>query len=354
MKKKILILAGGSGGHVFPGLTIARDLIYRGYQVVWLGTSNHIEASLVPKYGIDIKFIHIKGGWNTKKIYMKLIILFFFVCAIYQSFKIIKYWKPDIVLGMGGYVSGPGGIAAWILRIPLIIHEQNRVVGLTNRILSMISMQMLQGFPGLCKTSKIVGNPVRHKILSLPDPVTRWEGRTGPIRVLVIGGSQGASIFNEVIPELAEKLAQEVIIWHQVGVQHLQHVLLNYYKFKKNNYRITSFIDDMDTAYAWADVLIARAGALTVSEVAVVGLSAIFVPFQWHRDHQQYWNALPLWKIGAAEIIEQREFTSNNIRKILKSCNRKKLLDMARRSRTLAFPNATQLVVQCIIQCLKK
>lgn len=353
IKNKVLIVAGGSGGHVFPGLSVAHYLIDQGYQVMWLGTSDHIEAFLVPKHGIDIKFIYIKG-WRGKVIYKKLIVLFFFIFSTYQSLKIIKYWKPDVVLGMGGYVSAPVGLAAWILRIPLIIHEQNRVVGLTNRFLSILANQVLQGFPGVFKKAKMVGNPICHTILSLPNPVERWKKRTGPIRVLVIGGSKGASIFNKIIPDIAEKLMYKAIIWHQVGEKNLQDVLLNYYKFKKNNYRIVSFINDIAQAYAWADILIARAGALTVSEVAVVGLPAIFVPFTCHKDYQQYWNALPLLKFGAAKIIEEHEFTSNNIKETLESWDRVILLDMAQRAKALAIPNATQLIVQIIIQYLKK
>lgn len=344
-------MAGGSGGHVLPGLTIAHYLIDRGYRVVWLGTLNSIEASLVPKNGIDIKFVCIKG-WCDKKLYMKVIVPFFFVLSIYQSLKIMKFWKPDVVIGMGGYVSGPGGVAAWIRKVPLIIHEQNRVMGLTNRFLSILSKQVLQGFPGVFKKAKTVGNPIFHTILSIPEPTERWKKRTGPIRVLVIGGSNGASIFNNIVPDIAKKLAHKVIVWHQVGKRNLREVLLNYYKFEKNNYRITPFINNIAQAYAWADVLISRAGALTVSEVAIVGLPAIFVPFPHHKDCQQYWNAIPFLQAGTAKIVEQQEFTSDNISEILSCWNRSVLLNMAQRARALAIPNAAQLVVQIITKYL--
>lgn len=345
-------MAGGSGGHVFPGLTIARHLIDSGYQVVWLGSLYSIEASLVPKYGISIKFIHIKG-WCGKSIYSKLVLPFFIIFSICESLKIMRFWKPDIVVGMGGYVSGPGGIAAWILKIPLIIHEQNRVVGITNRILSILSKKVLQGFPGVFARAETVGNPVCNTILSIPDPVTRLKKRTGPIRVLVLGGSKGASIFNKIVPDIAEQLFDKVIIWHQVGSKNLRDILLRFYKFKKNNYRITPFINDIAQAYMWADILIARAGALTVSEIAIVGLPAIFVPFIHHRDFQQYWNAIPLLQIGAAKIIKQQECTSNNVCTVLKACwDRSILLDMAQRARGLSISDAHQLISQTIIKCL--
>lgn len=348
-------MAGGSGGHVFPALTIARCLINYGYQVVWIGTSSGIEASLVSKFGIDIKFINIKG-WRGQTIYMKLLIMpVLFLFAIYQSLKIMKYWKPDIALGMGGYVSGPSGIAVWLRKIPLIIHEQNRVVGLTNRCLSVLAQQVLQGFPGVFTQAETVGNPIRCSILSIPDPVIRWKGRTGPIRILVIGGSNGAFIFNKVIPELAKKLAHKVIIWHQVGEKNLQDVLPSYYSFKKNNYRITPFIYDISQAYSWADILIARSGALTVSEVSVVGLPSIFIPFSCHEDCQQYWNAVPLLQAKAAKIIEQKEFTIDKISSVLDSLwSRSILLEMAQRAKSLAIFNADQLVVQRINKYLLK
>lgn len=347
------MMAGGSGGHVFPGLSVAHYLMDCGYQVMWLGTSDCIEALLVPQHGIDIKFIRITG-WHGKKIYMKLVVPLFFAVAICQSLKIIKNWKPDIVIGMGGYVSAPGGVAAWICKVPLIIHEQNRVIGLTNRFLSFLARQILQGFPGAHRNAKTVGNPVCKKILSIPNPFVRWKNRTGPIRILVIGGSKGASIFNNVIPDVANKLFRQVIIWHQVGENNLREVLLNYYNFKKKNYRITPFIHDIAQAYIWADLLIARAGALTVSEISVIGLPAIFVPFMYHKDYQQYWNALPLVQAGSARIVEQQEFTSENLIQILDTWDRIELLDMAQRARALAKPNAVQLFSQIIMKHLTK
>lgn len=352
-KKKIMIIAGGSGGHVFPGLSVAHNLINHGYQVVWLGTSDCIEAKLVPQYGIDIRFIHVKK-WHGARLYIKCIMPLLICLAIYQARKIIKYWKPDIVLGMGGYVSGPSGLAAWTCGIPLIIHEQNRIIGLTNRYLSIFAKKVLQGFPSTFPNVKMVGNPIRRTILAVPSPSKRWKDRVGPIRVLVIGGSQGAHILNTIIPNVAEKLSNKLIIWHQVGEKDFKKVIWAYQKAKQSYHRIVKFIDDIAQAYAWADILISRSGALTVSEVSVVGLPAIFVPFMHHKDRQQYWNAMLLVQAGAAKIIEQHNVTSDAISTMLESWDRKALYSMAQRARSIAIPNATQRVSQLIVEYLKK
>lgn len=351
--KTIMIIAGGSGGHVFPGLSVAQLLMKSGYHVVWMGTSKNIESKLVPLYGIDIKFIRIKS-WRGRKIYKKVIILFFFILfSMYQSLKIIKYWKPDIVLSMGGYVSGPSSIAVWLCGIPLIIHEQNTVIGLTNRYLSYFATVKLQGFPNTISNAITVGNPIRSEILSLPDPNDRWKSRHGPIRVLVLGGSQGAKIFNKIVPKIAEKLNNKLIIWHQSGIKGFKDVQEAYQKIKNNRHKIDAFIDNISQAYSWADLVISRSGALTVSEIACVGLAAIFVPFTYHKDNQQYSNADLMVQMGAAKIIEEEKFTIDYISKVLKSVNRQKLLDMAKRAKKMAIFNSTQLVVKTVIEHLK-
>lgn len=352
-KKKIMIIAGGSGGHVLPGLSVACCLIEHGYSVVWLGTEKNIESKLVPLCGIDIKFICIKG-WRGRTVYEKIVVLFFFmILSMYQSLKIIRFWKPDIVLSMGGYISGPSGVMVWLCGIPLIIHEQNKVIGLTNRYLSFFAKKILQGYPNTIPNAITVGNPVRCSILSISNPESRWSNRTGPIRVLVVGGSHGANIFNKIIPEIAKKFGNKLIIWHQSGKKDFHNVKNAYQKIKKKNYKIESFINNIAQAYSWADLIISRSGALTVSEIACVGLPAIFVPFMYHKDHQQYWNALVMKNIGAAEIIEEKKFTINHVSFILNSLNRQILLDMAKRAKTLGISNATQLVVKEIIQHLK-
>lgn len=352
LNKKIMIIAGGTGGHIFPGLSVACYLIKNGYNVVWLGALNNIEFKLVPQYGIDIEFIQMQGLCGAK-IYKKFIVLFFlFFLSLYQSLKIIKRWKPDLVLGMGGYVSGPSGLAAWLCGIPLIIHEQNKVIGLTNRFLSFFATEVLQGFQSALYGATTVGNPIRSTILSVPDPINRWRNRTGPIRILVIGGSQGARIFNIIIPKIAKRFADRLVIWHQSGKKDFKNVVKAYQEIKQNNHKIESFIENIDQAYGWADLVISRSGALTVSEIACVGLPAIFIPFPFHKDRQQYWNAVSLEQVGAAKIVEQKRFTIHYMSMILESVNRKILLDMANRARTLAFPHSTQLIVRILNQYL--
>ncbi|CAD83663.1 UDP-N-acetylglucosamine:N-acetylmuramyl-(pentapeptide) pyrophosphoryl-undecaprenol N-acetylglucosamine transferase [Candidatus Blochmanniella floridana] len=350
----IMIIAGGTGGHIFPGLSVARYLMNHGYKVVWIGSKDRIESELVPVYNIDIKYICIQG-LRGKKIYQKLITLLFLIFfAMYQSFKIIRCWKPDIVLSMGGYVSGPSSLVAWLYGIPVIIHEQNRIMGLTNRYVSRFAKKILQGFPNTVNGAITSGNPLRYEILSIPDPVHRLEGRTGPIRVLVVGGSTGSFIFNKVIPEVFGKLFGKLIIWHQSGKKGFNDTIQAYKKLHCNssNYKVVPFIDNMAHAYSWADVIISRSGALMVSEISYVGLPAIFVPFNYHKDYQQYWNAFQLVKSGSAIIIEQERFTSDYVSIILGNWNRKVLLNMAILSKSLEMSNATQLVAQTVMRYL--
>ncbi|AKC60317.1 undecaprenyldiphospho-muramoylpentapeptide beta-N-acetylglucosaminyltransferase [Blochmannia endosymbiont of Camponotus (Colobopsis) obliquus] len=347
--RKIMIMSGGTGGHVFSGLVIARYLIdYYGWQVKWLGSFDGIEATLVPQNGIDIKYIKVRGIIG-KKLIAKLITLLGVLKAIKRSRKIMKIWKPDIVLGMGGYVSGPSCLAAWIIGIPIVIHEQNVIAGFTNRILSRIATKVLQAFPYSLPNAEVVGNPIRHEILSLPDPIKRLRCRHGPIRVLVFGGSQGSHILNKIIPEVMIKMFDKFIVLHQVGSKSLKKVRDIYSFGSIDNYEVVSFIDDMASAYAWADIVISRSGALTVSEIAAVGLAAVFVPFM-HSDNHQYWNAMFLQKIGAAKIIKESECTIEQISEIFITLNdRKVLLNMAQCAKKLCVTDAVKRIAQVLI-----
>lgn len=342
--KRLMVMAGGTGGHLFPGLAVAHHLIALGWQVRWLGTADHMEASLVPEHGIGIDFIRISGlrGKGRKAQLMALVR----ICrAWYQARQIMCAWQPDVVLGMGGYVSGPGGLAAWSCGIPIILHEQNSIAGLTNLGLAKIAHKVLQAFPDALPHADVVGNPVRDTILALPAPETRFLGRTGPIRVLVIGGSQGALVLNQTMPAVAAHLAGTVILWHQVGKGALEEVNLAYAATGETQHKVTEFIDDMAAAYSWADVVVCRAGALTVSEIAVAGLPALFVPFM-HKDRQQYWNARPLEQAGAAKIIEQPSFNTDLVSEVLAGWNRPALLTMAQRARAMAIIDATERVAR--------
>ena len=342
--KRLMVMAGGTGGHVFPGLAVAHHLMDQGWQVRWLGTADRMEADLVPKHGIDIDFIQISGlrGKGLKAMLFAPIRIF---TAWRQARTIMKRFKPDVVLGMGGYVSGPGGLAAWSLGIPVVLHEQNGIAGLTNKWLAKIAKTVMQAFPGAFPNAEVVGNPVRVDVLALPLPEQRLTGREGEVRVLVVGGSQGARVLNQTMPQVAAKLGEQVTIWHQSGKGAQQTVEQAYAEAGQPQHKVTEFIDDMAAAYAWADVVVCRSGALTVSEIAAAGLPAIFVPFQ-HKDRQQYWNALPLEKAGAAKIFEQPQFTAESVASTLEGWDRATLLEMAERARAAAIPDATERVAK--------
>ncbi|MBM7344637.1 undecaprenyldiphospho-muramoylpentapeptide beta-N-acetylglucosaminyltransferase [Pantoea coffeiphila] len=340
--KRLMVMAGGTGGHVFPGLAVAHHLIAQGWQVRWLGTADRMEADLVPKHGIDIEFIRI-SGLRGKGIKAQLAAPLRIFNAWRQARAIMKRWQPDVVLGMGGYVSGPGGLAAWSCGIPVVLHEQNGIAGLTNKWLAKIAKKVMQAFPGAFPNAEVVGNPVRTDVLALPLPAERLTGRDGPVRVLVIGGSQGARVLNQTLPQVAAILGDSITLWHQVGKGALDSVNQAYAQVGQTQHKVTEFIDDMAAAYAWADVVVCRSGALTVSEVAAAGLPAIFVPFQ-HKDRQQYWNALPLEQAGAAKIYEQPQFTAETVASTLAGWDRATLLQMAEKARAVAIPDATERV----------
>ncbi len=259
--KRLMVMAGGTGGHVFPGLAVAKQLQEQGWEIRWLGTADRMEADLVPKHGIEIDFIKVKGlrGQGVKRL---LAAPFQIINAIMQARTHMKQWQPDAVLGMGGYVSGPGGIAAWLSGIPVVLHEQNAVAGLTNQWLSKIAKKVFQAFPGAFPKAEVVGNPVREDVTQLAEPALRMQGRQGPIRILVMGGSQGARILNQTLPPVMAKLGEEYCIRHQAGKGSAQEVQAAYQKHKVVNAEVTEFIDDVAEAYAWADLLVCRSGAL--------------------------------------------------------------------------------------------
>lgn len=349
--KRLMVMAGGTGGHVFPGLAVAHHLMEQGWQVRWLGTADRMEADLVPKHGIEIDFIRI-SGLRGKGLKALLLAPFRIVNAWRQARTIMKRWQPDVVLGMGGYVSGPGGLAAWSCGIPVVLHEQNGIAGLTNKGLAKIATKVMQAFPGAFPDAEVVGNPVRTDVLALPLPAARLQTRSGPIRVLVIGGSQGARVLNQVVPQVAAELGDAITLWHQTGKGARESVLQAYGEVGQTQHKVTEFIDDMAAAYAWADVVVCRSGALTVSEVAAAGLPAIFVPFQ-HKDRQQYWNALPLEQAGAAKIFEQPQFTAAAVADTLRHWDRATLLNMAVKARKVAIPDATERVAQEVARVAK-
>ncbi|PHM26946.1 undecaprenyldiphospho-muramoylpentapeptide beta-N-acetylglucosaminyltransferase [Xenorhabdus budapestensis] len=350
--RRLMVMAGGTGGHVFPGLAVAHYLKEQGWDICWLGTADRMEADLVPKHGIDIEFIQISGlrGKGIKALLAAPVRIF---KAIRQAKAILQRYQPDVVLGMGGYVSGPGGIAAWLCGIPVVLHEQNGIAGLTNRWLAKIAKTVLQAFPGAFPEAPVVGNPVRKDVLALPVPEERFAGRQGPVRMLVVGGSQGARILNQTMPEVAARMGDSIIIWHQAGKGAQEETQKKYADAVNAEFKVAEFIDDIAQAYAWADIVVCRSGALTVSEVSAAGLPAIFVPFQ-HKDCQQYWNALPLEKAGAAKILEQPQFTADAVVELLKQWQRPQLQEMAEKARSVAIINATEQVAAALIDTAEK
>ncbi|UJF19609.1 undecaprenyldiphospho-muramoylpentapeptide beta-N-acetylglucosaminyltransferase [Vibrio sp. SS-MA-C1-2] len=348
MSKKLLVMAGGTGGHVFPGLAVAEQLKQQGWEIRWLGTADRMEADLVPKHGIEIDFIKV-SGLRGQRIAGLITAPFRIFKAILQAKRYIKAWQPDVVLGMGGYVSGPGGVAAWLSGIPVVLHEQNAVAGLTNQWLAKIAKRVLQAFPGAFKTAEVVGNPVREDVVELPTPSKKSQDR--PLQILVMGGSQGARILNQTVPLAANKLGDNALFWHQTGKGNSQQTKALYQNADKH--RVDDFIYNVAEAYHWADLIICRSGALTVSEVSAAGLGAIFIPFM-HKDRQQAKNAAHLVESGAAIIIEQPELTVDGLVETIKNIDDETLFQMATSARKSAITDAASRVATVISSLTKK
>ena len=354
--RTVLIMAGGTGGHVFPALAAARVLRERGFEPVWLGTRRGLEARLVPPQQIPMEWISF-GGVRGKGAMTLLLAPFKLAYAIWQSLQVMRRRQPCVVLGAGGFVSGPGGIAAWLTRRPLVIHEQNAVAGMTNRMLAHLATNVLEAFPasfpGSVKASAAVGNPVRREITAMGPPQQRFAERTGPLRVLVIGGSQGAAKLNAAVPAaiatMAEAVRPEVL--HQSGDHHLASARELYEKHGVKG-DVRAFIDDMAAAYGWADLIVCRSGALTVSEIAAAGLPAIFVPFGAAVDDHQTRNARFLVDAGASVLIPESELTPQRLAgqlKALLGAGRAALASMAVKARQLAITDAdVRLADACV------
>ena len=349
-KPRILIMAGGTGGHVIPALTIARRLQAKGWEVHWLGTKAGLESTLVPKAMIPIHYIFVKGlrrrglfAWFMAPLQLWL--------ALVQSLIIILKLKPKVVLGGGGFVSGPGGMAAWLTCRPLVIYEQNAIAGTTNRCLSFFAKRVLEAFPGSFKANAktiCTGNPVREELLNLAPPTERFKDREGPLRLLIIGGSRGAVALNQLCPSALEKMPPDKRpqVWHQVGASQEAEVQETYVKAGLMA-RVEPFIEDMAAAYGWADLVLCRSGALTVSELAAVGIGSILVPFPFAVDDHQTYNGRFLEKEGAAILIAQSTLSAEKLADLLLelSQDRARLLLMAQQAYTLAKRDALDEVV---------
>ncbi|QFI55743.1 undecaprenyldiphospho-muramoylpentapeptide beta-N-acetylglucosaminyltransferase [Aeromonas simiae] len=347
MSKTLLVMAGGTGGHVFPGLAVADRLKEQGWSVHWLGTADRMEAELVPAHGYPISFIDIQGvrGNGLKRL---LAAPYRIIKSIVQARRVLKEIRPDVVLGMGGFASGPGGVAAWLSGIPLLLHEQNASAGMTNKLLAHIAKRVLMAFPGAFAPNSrtaVVGNPVRSEVVALPEPTERMGSGERPLRLLVIGGSLGARVLNEQVPLAVAAAAMPIEVRHQTGRGN-QESVGGAYRQLGLEAEVSDFIKDMAGAYAWADLVVCRAGALTVSEVAAAGVAAIFVPLPHAVDDHQTRNALTLVDGGAAEFLPQSELTPASLaaRLVWLAGRRDTLLNMAVAARRIAITDAAERV----------
>ena len=349
--RPILIMAGGTGGHVFPALAVARELRAQGAEVVWLGTRLGLEARVVPEAGFPVAWIRV-SGLRGKALGQRLLAPFMLALALLQSLWVMVKLRPAAVLGMGGFVTGPGGLMAWLLRRPLVIHEQNSVAGLTNRWLAPLARQVLVGFPGALPGALHTGNPVRTDIADLPVPEERLERHVGAPRLLVLGGSLGAQALNETLPQAIARLPGSLRpeVWHQTGVRHLDAGRAAYAAAGVPA-RVEAFVDDMAAAYGWADLVVCRAGALTVAELAAAGIGAILVPYPHAVDDHQTGNARYLADQGAALLLPQPALDAARLAELLQSLfgDRQRLRAMAQQARALAQPAAAQQVAQACL-----
>jgi UDP-N-acetylglucosamine--N-acetylmuramyl-(pentapeptide) pyrophosphoryl-undecaprenol N-acetylglucosamine transferase len=358
----VFVMAGGTGGHVIPALAVAQGLSEKGCQIRWLGTVAGIEAKLVPAAGFAVDWLAI-GGLRGKSWLTRLVTPWRLLRATIAARNYFTKHQPALVLGLGGYASGPGGLAARWLGIPLIIHEQNAVAGLTNRVLSRIANQTLAAYvSAFAKQPKhftVVGNPVRPEIAALPAPTQRFVAQRGVLRILVLGGSLGAQALNELVPAALARLSQiqPLAIKHQTGSRHLEQTRTNYGHSvwsPESTTEVVDFIDDMAAAYSWADFVIARAGALTVAEISVAGLGALFVPFPHAVDDHQTQNAANLVKVGAAILLAQRDLSVAKLVEVLEPIwrDRDHLRDMAEAARKQALPQATETMVRICLETI--
>ncbi|WP_293007558.1 undecaprenyldiphospho-muramoylpentapeptide beta-N-acetylglucosaminyltransferase [Nitrosomonas sp.] len=353
-KQTILIMAGGTGGHVFPGLAVADYLKQLGWRVVWLGTESGMELKLVPQHGYETEVISF-SGLRGKRLFTWLMLPLRLVKAFLQSVKIIRNVKPNVILGMGGYPAFPGGMMASLLNKPLIIHEQNSIPGLTNKILAKLADRIFLGFPDAILNNKeksiYSGNPVRSEIMLIEAPEKRFSGREGKLNLLIVGGSLGAQILNTIVPEalklIPENLRPQVV--HQAGITQLNSVKQMYGDLQMDA-EVIAFIDDIANRYATCDLVLCRAGALTVAELSIAGVASILVPYPHAVDDHQTHNARFLSDHGAAVLIHQRDLSAKKLADLLADLSREKLLEMAITARSRAKPEATRVVAEACIE----
>ena len=354
--RTLMVMAGGTGGHVYPALAVADELRARGWEVFWLGTRNGLEARAVPEAGIEMVWVSM-SGLRGNGLMRKLLTPFMLLRAFWQSLRAIIRRRPDVVLGKGGYTAFPGGMMASLLNRPLVIHEQNSIAGLTNRVLACLADRVLVAFPAAfnnpsdkpipCRkaATEWAGNPVREPIAHMVNETDKYAGRAGALRLLVVGGSLGAAALNELLPKAIAMLPpqQRPEVVHQSGRKHVDALRSNYAGAGVEA-EVRDFIDDMATLYAWCDVAICRAGAMTVAELACAGVPAMLVPFPFAVDDHQTTNADFLVQGGAAWLMQQKELTAEKLAAHLLTLTREQLAAMSKKAQALAKPEATMAV----------
>ena len=342
--KTLMVMAGGTGGHIFPGIAVAEELRAQGWRIVWMGNPDGMEARIVPQRGYETAWVRF-GALRGKGLLRKLLLPVNLLSGFWQALRALRRVQPDVVLGMGGYITFPGGMMASLLGRPLVLHEQNSVAGLANRVLAKVADRVLSGFPAVLDNAEWLGNPVRADITAVLPPAERYAGRTGPLRVLVVGGSLGAAALNETVPQALARLdpAARPIVVHQAGERQIEALRAAYARVQVEG-ELRPFIDDMAAAYAEADLVICRAGALTVAELAAAGVASLLVPFPHAVDDHQTGNARFLADRGAAYLLPQTELSPDRLAGILSSLDRGRLLNMAEHARALAKPLAAVAV----------
>jgi UDP-N-acetylglucosamine--N-acetylmuramyl-(pentapeptide) pyrophosphoryl-undecaprenol N-acetylglucosamine transferase len=346
----LMVMAGGTGGHVFPGLAVAHWMQARGWRVVWLGNAAGMEATLVPKHGITMEYVRF-GGVRGKGLQTKLMLPVNLLRACSQSLRVLRQVKPDVVLGMGGYITFPAGLMSKLAGCPLVLHEQNSIAGLANKVLAHVAKRVLVAFPNALPNAEWTGNPIRAELARALPPKERYAARSGRLNILVVGGSLGAAALNETVPKALALLDPETRprVVHQAGAKHIDALQANYTAAGLNvgdDLQLVPFIEDMASAYASADLVICRSGAMTVSEIAAVGVAALFVPFPFAVDDHQTTNAAFLVSQGAAHLIQQRDLSAAGLADWLRSQTRESLAGMAERARELAKPDAAERVAR--------
>jgi UDP-N-acetylglucosamine--N-acetylmuramyl-(pentapeptide) pyrophosphoryl-undecaprenol N-acetylglucosamine transferase len=344
-QKTALIMAGGTGGHIFPGLAVAQALRDKGWRVHWLGAPGSMESRIVPTRGIPLELVAF-GGVRGKGLKTLALLPFKLLRAFWQSLQVVRRVKPDVVVGLGGYITFPGGMMSVLCGKPLVLHEQNSVAGMANKVLAGVADRVFAAFPGVMRKAEWVGNPLRAEFLDLPAPEARFAGRSGPLRVLVVGGSLGARALNTVVPQALALIpeAQRPIVTHQAGEKQIDELRTNYAAAGVQA-NLTPFIDNTAQAFADADLVICRAGASTVTELAAVGAAAAFVPFPSAVDDHQTFNARFLVDQGGGWLLPQATLTPQALADMLTTTDRSALLQRAVGAQKMQQLHATDAVV---------